>query len=258
MNQRHYEALGEVITEYVYDLLESKAGLRRLELVPAGAEGAVDEPRSHVFVSPDLAVNQEKLLILIHGSGVVRAGQWARRLIVNEDLDRGTQLPFIERAMKEGYAVVVANTNDNSRTFGSRKQLIQGSENPVNHLLTVWRQVVAKSPAKKVAIFAFSYGGVCTFEMAMRVEDFTERVYAVALADSVHYIDHNTIPADRLAFLRQVGRNWVASGQPLDTPVQTASDDLERVSAGHSQHEMAPFSSMESVFAFLAQRWNAS
>ena len=46
-------------------------------------------------------------------------------MIVNEDLDRGTQLPFIERAMKEGYAVVVANTNDNSRTFGSRKQLIQ-------------------------------------------------------------------------------------------------------------------------------------
>ncbi len=73
----------QVITEYVYDLLESKAGLRRLELVPAGAEGAVDEPRSHVFVSPDLAVNQEKLLILIHGSGVVRAGQWARRCAQN-------------------------------------------------------------------------------------------------------------------------------------------------------------------------------
>ena len=30
----------------------------------------------------------------------------------------------------------------------------------------------------------------------------------------------------------QVGRNWVASGEPLDHPVQTASDDLDRVSAG--------------------------
>ncbi len=47
--------------------------------------------------------------------------------------------------------------------------------------------------------------GFCFLFQAMRVEDFTERVYAVALADSVHYIDHNTIPADRLAFLRQVG-----------------------------------------------------
>ena len=30
-------------------------------------------------MSEDALTNKEKLMILIHGSGVVRAGQWARR-----------------------------------------------------------------------------------------------------------------------------------------------------------------------------------
>ena len=36
------------------------------------------EPESFVFQSPD-ALSSKKLMVIIHGSGVVRAGQWARR-----------------------------------------------------------------------------------------------------------------------------------------------------------------------------------
>ncbi len=36
-----------------------------------------------------------------------------KRLIINDSLKSGTQLPFIERATKEGYGVVVTNTNQN-------------------------------------------------------------------------------------------------------------------------------------------------
>lgn len=49
-------------------------------------------------MSEDALTNPDKLLVLIHGNGVVRAGQWARRLIINEDLDSGTQIPYIKRA----------------------------------------------------------------------------------------------------------------------------------------------------------------
>lgn len=58
------------------------------------------EPKSFIYMSEDALTNQDKLLVLIHGNGVVRAGQWARRLIINEGLDSGTQIPFINRAMK--------------------------------------------------------------------------------------------------------------------------------------------------------------
>lgn len=61
-----------------------------------------DEPTSFIYLSSDALSNPSKLLVLIQGSGVVRAGQWARRLIINQDLDSGTQIPFITRAMEVG------------------------------------------------------------------------------------------------------------------------------------------------------------
>uniref|UniRef100_A0A3P8WCL6 ARB2 cotranscriptional regulator A n=1 Tax=Cynoglossus semilaevis TaxID=244447 RepID=A0A3P8WCL6_CYNSE len=87
-NQKRYEALGEV-------------------------DASEDEPTSFIYLSPDALSNPSKLLVLIQGSGVVRAGQWARRLIINQDLDSGTQIPFITKAIEEGYGVMVLNPNEN-------------------------------------------------------------------------------------------------------------------------------------------------
>ncbi|KAG8456378.1 hypothetical protein GDO86_002237 [Hymenochirus boettgeri] len=109
-NQKRYEALGEIITKHVYELLEKECHLQKVYL-PVDANE--DEPKSFIFMSKDAMTNSDKLLVLIHGTGVVRAGQWARRLIINEDLDSGTQIPYIKRAIKEGYAVIVLNPNEN-------------------------------------------------------------------------------------------------------------------------------------------------
>lgn len=35
------------------------------------------------------------------------------RLIINDSLKSGTQLPFIKRAVEAGYGVIVFNTNEN-------------------------------------------------------------------------------------------------------------------------------------------------
>eukprot|EP00731_Ephydatia_muelleri_P020011 Em0012g836a len=124
IGQEHYEALGEAITEEVYTLLETKGGLQRTYL-PIGATET--QPRSFIFESPD-ARTSGKLLLLIHGSGVVRAGQWARRLIINHSLESGTQLPYIARAKQEGYGVIVLNTNRN-RDENGRSILAMYSHN---------------------------------------------------------------------------------------------------------------------------------
>ncbi|XP_037632585.1 cotranscriptional regulator FAM172A homolog isoform X2 [Sebastes umbrosus] len=109
-NQKRYEALGEIITQYVYELLEKKCNMTKAILPVDATE---DEPTSFMYLSPDALSNPSKLLVLIQGSGVVRAGQWARRLIINQDLDSGTQIPFITRAMEDGYGVMVLNPNEN-------------------------------------------------------------------------------------------------------------------------------------------------
>ncbi|XP_052599643.1 cotranscriptional regulator FAM172A isoform X7 [Peromyscus californicus insignis] len=109
-NQKRYEALGEIITKYVYELLEKDCNLQKISIPVDATES---EPKSFIFMSEDALTNPQKLMVLIHGSGVVRAGQWARRLIINEDLDSGTQIPFIKRAVDEGYGVIVLNPNEN-------------------------------------------------------------------------------------------------------------------------------------------------
>lgn len=109
-NQRRYEALGEIITQYVYQCLEEDCKLTR-KILPVDA--TENEPKSFIYLSADALTNPHKLLVLIQGSGVVRAGQWARRLIINEDMDSGSQIPFIKRAMQEGYGVMVLNPNEN-------------------------------------------------------------------------------------------------------------------------------------------------
>ncbi len=64
-----YEKLNQKLwwTEYVYSRLES-AELRKKSL----------SDKSFVFASDDVKTNNDKLLVLINGAGVVRAGQWSR------------------------------------------------------------------------------------------------------------------------------------------------------------------------------------
>lgn len=81
-NQKHYEALGNIVTLEIYKLLEQRTRLEKLYL-----DRQLD---SFIFVSKDYK-EKEKLLCLIHGSGVVRAGQWARRLIINNDIGQFRQ-----------------------------------------------------------------------------------------------------------------------------------------------------------------------
>jgi hypothetical protein len=83
--QQAYEDLGDAMTEEVYRLMEQYGGLVRMG-IPLDSDPG-DENTSFIFVTPNVLHahksgerSVEKVLILIHGSGAVRAGQWARRL----------------------------------------------------------------------------------------------------------------------------------------------------------------------------------
>lgn len=243
-NQQHYEALGEIITEYVYDRLE-KSGLEKV-YIPIDSNDS--EPQSFIFLTKDALENEEKLLLLVHGSGVVKAGQWARRLIINDCLDSGSQLPFINRAIEEGYGVLVLNTNLNS--VNGHK--VRENSSPTQHMLYVWKHFVQKAKAKHIAFVSHSYGGIVTVKVASENQDFQSRVFAVAFTDSIH---SDYVTQDLKKFFQEKSRNWVSSDEPLDTEISSRFCSTPKVSAGHSQHEMTSFSSMNSIFSFLKQKY---
>ena len=43
------------------------------------------------------------------------------RLIMNDNLDKGSQLPYIRRALKDGWELMVLNTNMNHIKEGDKK-----------------------------------------------------------------------------------------------------------------------------------------
>ena len=72
----------QIITEHVYELLETTGKLKRHTLSTSdNCPARSNDLETFVFVSDDVFTNKDKLIVLLHGSGVVRAGQWARRYI---------------------------------------------------------------------------------------------------------------------------------------------------------------------------------
>jgi len=242
VDQEHYEALGEVITDEVYKLLEERAGLVKHYLD--------QEKTSFVFVSPDYG-SKSNLLCLIHGSGVVRAGQWARKLIINNDLDKGTQIPYIKEAINLGLGVVVFNTNQNYFVDQDNvNKEISGSRSPEEHATTVWKQLISPAQATSIIIVAHSYGGIVNVALAQSSqEDFLARVKGIYFTDSVHF--GLTKSAELNTRLKEISKNYVTSDKPVGQLISSNDKDIPRYSAGHKIHEWTSWSAQHTIFQHI-------
>ncbi|XP_073200584.1 cotranscriptional regulator ARB2A isoform X8 [Lepidochelys kempii] len=219
-NQKRYEALGEIITKYVYELLEKECHLKKVTLPVDATES---EPKSFIFMSEDALTNPDKLMVLIHGSGVVRAGQWARRLIINEDLDSGTQIPYIKRAIEEGYGVIVLNPNENYIEVEKTKAQVQLSSDS------------SDEPAEKR-------------ERKDKIQKETKK-----RRDFYEKYRNPQKEKETLQLYIRNCCNWVSSSEPLDTSVESMLPDCPRVSAGTERHELTSWKSFPSVFKFFSE-----
>lgn len=99
----------QAIDEYVYKLLEEE-GLERLPVPKLSCDTI---PNTFIYASKD-SLKNDKLIILVNGCGAT-VGQWSRHVIMNDNLDCGSQILYIREAKKLGYGVLVLNTNDNLR-----------------------------------------------------------------------------------------------------------------------------------------------
>ncbi|KAH8268435.1 hypothetical protein KR026_007103 [Drosophila bipectinata] len=245
-NEKHYQKLADQIPEIVYALLE-KEGLRRT-YIPFGKP---PEQSSFVYSLPAKLSQSKKLLVLIHGSGQVKAGQWARSLIINNSIDHGTQLPYVRQARKLGYDVLITNANDISRFYDGKDNPIKGVESPTQHTKYVWKNIVIPSNPESVAIVAHSYGGFLSMDLAEKfAEFFKEKVFAIALTDAVM----GTIESNK-EYISEVACDWVTSKTPLGTPVLTTKGSIRKVSAGHTKHEWTSYTAIDSIFKYMEKKY---
>ncbi|KAJ5079270.1 hypothetical protein M0811_04291 [Anaeramoeba ignava] len=133
VNQKHYEELGDLIVEYIYEQLVVEYKMEEIWLPLEKdlkfsenykeniEESELEKIRTNIFISKEFE-KKEKLMLLICGSGAVRAGQWARSLCINIDLNTGGVFPFLEEAEKQNCGVIIFNPNLTSVLITTKKK----------------------------------------------------------------------------------------------------------------------------------------
>ena len=255
--QPHYERLGLVVEAYVQALLRSRHGLRRHFLAD----------NTPVFATPDLST-RSGALVLLCGGGRVAAGQWARKLCINESLATGAVFNYIRDAQVAGLSLLILNPND-----------ARSSE---QHCAMAWRTVLEPCAEagrlRHVALVAHSYGGVCTVAMLGdgAPQSVLQLLRGVALTDSVHGRGIERCSPEARDFFATRCVNWVTSDQPLNTPVAPAMNnpphgaakrlralaplfqpawcDTLRLSAGTDVHESTSESCRVPAMLFLLRK----
>lgn len=240
VDQKHYDELADLITELVYVKLEA-IGLERMSLG--------DDEECPMFVSPRVAT-ASRVVVLLHGSKN-RAGLWSRKLCINESLTAGSMLAYVQRCLDSDWGVVVLN---HSLAFTVGDTVV---DNAFTHVEYIWDHLLSAFAADKFAIVAHSFGGSAAFHLLCARQAILPRLAALAFTDSVHNLTAARKAEFALpkAFLASASTcNWAKSTKPLDAPLAVRGG-CRCVSAGHSVHEWASASAIESVFTFLTAQF---
>ena len=143
------------VSRYVEDKIVYDFNMTKIA-IPPNAEG--DQPSADILVSPDWT-EKERLLIFVQNQSGGYIGIWSRSLCFEEGLARGTMIPYISKALKNDYGVMILRPNTNSviNAKTGKKQPIVGSETPEIHALCVWENIIPMATGVKTINF-ISYG----------------------------------------------------------------------------------------------------
>lgn len=175
---------------------------------------------SSEFYWPDQAQyernSQRTAVVLIQGTGAVRAGLWARSVCINDGLKLGSMLPQVDWALKKGHSVIVMNPNQ-SETNGVP---VPYSQTMAEHCSHVWRNYIEPAGFKEILVIAHSAGGRCITDlMGEFSETFFGKVKSLAYTDS-YIVDPDELSLKQQRWLSNKVVHYVKSKKPLGSKLK--------------------------------------
>ena len=165
-----FDKLGSLVWDWIQAYMIDVFGMQKV-FVPFDEHATENKARAPIFVSSDWYSNSKRALVLIQGTGQVRAGCWSRSVCVKDTIELGSMIPDIEFAQKNGFSVIVMNPNyDEDENGICVDDLIEPMTKHTNY---VWDNFVenGKWPAKEIFIIAHSAGGSWTQDIILEHQE---------------------------------------------------------------------------------------
>ncbi|KAG0050856.1 hypothetical protein BGZ89_003716 [Linnemannia elongata] len=261
----YYEFVHDKLQEMLHARLMQDYGFKKIaipwdpneDISRAGGRIPPDCPQ--VFATKDVHINP-KVLIIVQGLGKVAPGQWARKLFTNghrDQFDYASQIPYIERALFLGWAVILCDPNRAelapAATPGPMSMWLGGGKGRggprgrADHVRRVWEDLIRTSSAKCVMFVAFSAGTAATLELYDSYRrEFMRRVKAVVLMDGATGSSH----------YRQRDGTWLFKNTKIFSQRGSAGPLRNAEEVDTNDHDSVPGVAVARVFEFLEGQHN--
>ena len=257
LNKQEYDLVGMYVQKYVENLIITKFDLNIL-YVPNKDNNYEKRDETiaqcKILTTKDFLTNP-KCLILIQGTGVVRLGQWARSVCINENLNLGTMIPYVDKAIKKNYSVIIFNPNE--RKDFKTEEKIEEFNTMEKHSVYVYNNIIKKNNnIKEIYIVAHSMGGECTVDILLNNKDdlIKRKIKKIAFTDSVHGEDYLKLGKVGIEIFREISRNYICSDKPAGTFIRdytTSYGGVDCYSSGHCKHEYTSGTAIDEIFKYF-------
>jgi hypothetical protein len=194
------EFLGE-LSRYVEARLQSDFGMIPITIPDTDSPA---DARTTVLATANWT-NAQKLLVIMQNSSGSILGVFSRTLCKKEGLSKGSILPYVARAVSEGYDILILRPNTNSvveldpetRRVIS-KTPIRGSESPEIHALYVLENIIPQAEnVRHIALLGYGNGAsLCKYILSRQLVRSKEdgqseinRIKAMVTIEASHIIE---------------------------------------------------------------------
>jgi hypothetical protein len=208
-----------------------------------------------ILASKDIEYNP-RCLILIHGSGHVKLGVWSNKVCINEGLNTGSMLPFVQIARNKGYSILIMNPNERFGLDGKNKNIFK---NMKEHCEYVYKNIIHQNKnIKEIYFISHSFGGECNVEILKKFEEdlLKGRIKKIAFTDSLHGGAFLDLSKKGIQKFSKISRNYVASKEEKGKFLEDLShfSGCGVYSSGANNHENTTGAAINLIFNFLDEK----
>ena len=253
--KEEYDLISQYTSKYILYTLITKQKLIPI-YIPFNSGNYLTKDSSHsqciLLASKDFQTNP-KCLIMIQGVGHVTLGEWANSVCINEGLNFGSMIPFVEEGKKKGFSILIMNPNERYGLDGKNKVIFK---NMKEHCIYVYENLIFKNDKiKDVYFISHSLGGECNVEILKKFEKdlLNGRIKKIGFTDGLQGGACLSLSKEGIKQFRKISRNYIASKEKKGKFLETESyfSGCDVYSSGVNIHEYTTGNVKDEIFDFF-------